>query len=396
MRFKEPLLLALAAMLLQQSFTTMSRNVVPLVAPVAVKALDISPALVGVYAAIASGAAIVTTLGCGGFILRYGALRMSQTGLLLMSAGLAGGATGLLPLLAAAGVPLGVGSAVATPSSSHLLARFSPPRYAPLIFSIKQTGVPAGLMMAGILTPFLVGLVGWQGALAAMAALCVATALLLQPLRARFDDDRDPGRKPSPADIRATLAAVLSDPRLRALALACFAFVGLQSAFSNFLVLSLTEGLGYGLTTAGSIFALAMAVAVPARILWGWAGSRYTTPRRLLALLGVTMAAAATVAALFTPAWPLPAVAAVAIVLSATAVSWHGVLLAEVARLAPPGKVGATTGGVLSFGDMGSAAMPLLFGGILAATGSYGWGFAAAALAPLAAGLTLLRRGGRD
>ena len=37
---------------------------------------------------------------------------------------------------------IGIGSSVSTPASSHLLARYSPPKYAPLIFSVKQTGVP--------------------------------------------------------------------------------------------------------------------------------------------------------------------------------------------------------------------------------------------------------------
>ena len=36
--------------------------------------------------------------------------------------------------------------------------------------------------------------------------------------------------------------------------------------------------------------------------------------------------------------------------MSLTAVSWHGVLLAEVARLAPAGRIGSTTGAVLAFG----------------------------------------------
>ena len=42
--------------------------------------------------------------------------------------------------------------------------------------------------------------------------------------------------------------------------------------------------------------------------------------------------------------------------------SWHGVLLAEVARLAPVGEAGRITGGVLAFGAVGQIIFPLMFG----------------------------------
>jgi hypothetical protein len=82
----------------------------------------------------------------------------------------------------------------------------------------------------------------------------------------------------------------------------------------------------------------------------------------------------------------------VAVVYTATAFSWHGVLLAEVARLAPAGRVGATTGGVIVF-IMGSATLyPLLFAAILAVSGSYGAGYLIAAIPALIVGVGLLRR----
>ena len=71
------------------------------------------------------------------------------------------------------------------------------------------------------------------------------------------------------------------------------------------------------------------------------------------------MAVAAALTAFIDPAWPTWVAAVIATLLSATAVSWHGVLLAEVARLSPPGRIGATTGAVLAFGDAGA----LLSGG---------------------------------
>jgi nitrate/nitrite transporter NarK len=379
-------------MLVQQTFATMGRSTVPLIAAAIVADLRVDPALVGVYLAISSVAGFVTTLGCGGFILRYGALRMTQVGMLALGAGLALTSLGWLPLFAAGALIGGLGQAVSTPSSSHLLGRLSPRRLAPLVFSIKQTGVPAGLMLAGVVAPMLVAAADWRTALLVIAGLCIASVVALQPLRARFDVDRNPEQPLSPADIRANVATVLRDPALRIMCLAMFSFVGLQSLFTGFFVLYLVRGLGYDLERAGLVFAVAVAVAVPARIGWGWLATRLIKPATLLSVLGVGMAGAAALTALIDPAWPTWAVTLIATALSATAVSWHGVLLAEVARLSPPGRIGATTGAVLACGDAGSLVLPLLFSAALALTGGYATGFLIGAMLALGVGLRGLRR----
>ena len=78
-------------------------------------------------------------------------------------------------------------------------------------------------------------------------------------------------------------------------------------------------------------------------------------------------------------------------VLSATAMSWHGILLSETARLAPAGRVGAVTGGVLSFGQIGAFLGPSAFSLLLHLTGGYGAGWAVCAIPALWVGISLLR-----
>ena len=97
--------------------------------------------------------AIIAAVGCCSFILRYGALRISQMTLLLMGGSLVVIATGYLWLYPLAAILLGA-AAVSTPASSHILARVCPPRLAPVIFSVKQTGVPVGALIGGFLIPF--------------------------------------------------------------------------------------------------------------------------------------------------------------------------------------------------------------------------------------------------
>ena len=60
--------------------------------------------------------------------------------------------------------------------------------------------------------------------------------------------------------------------------------------------------------------------------------------------------------------------------------SWHGILLAETARLSPEGNVGGITGGVLAFTSIAMMVYPAIYGTLLALTDSYGLGFTFAAV----------------
>jgi nitrate/nitrite transporter NarK len=130
---------------------------------------------------------------------------------------------------------------------------------------------------------------------------------------------------------------------------------------------------------------------VPGRIFWGWLGSGRVDPVVVMCWLALGMAGGSALMALLGASWPLVLIGVVATILSATVMSWHGVLLAEAARLAPPGQRGAATGGVLSFGQLGGLLLPLVYSGVLLAGGGYGLGFAACGVPALVVGLVLLR-----
>jgi len=66
------------------------------------------------------------------------------------------------------------------------------------------------------------------------------------------------------------------------------------------------------------------------------------------------------------------AIGLVGAVLSANAMSRHGILLSETARLAPFGSAGAVMGGVFSFGQIGAFLSPPAFPLLLGLTGGYG------------------------
>jgi hypothetical protein len=71
-------------------------------------------------------------------------------------------------------------------------------------------------------------------------------------------------------------------------------------------------------------------------------------------------------------------------------VGWNGVFLAELTRLAPPGRIGEVTGGSSFFTFLGVVVTPPLFHLVLGLTSSYGATYALLGLPALAAGLVLL------
>jgi hypothetical protein len=76
-------------MFLQQTFASVGKVLPAVVAPLVIAEFDADPAYVGVYYGVAAAASLVAQMGCGSFIVRYGALRMSQVALVLLGGGIA-------------------------------------------------------------------------------------------------------------------------------------------------------------------------------------------------------------------------------------------------------------------------------------------------------------------
>ena len=381
--------IALSFMFIQQSFVTIGKVLPAVIAPPILLELKIDPSWLGVYVGIIAAVSLAVQAGCGSVIVRYGALRISQVTLLVTSVGLVLAMPGLIVLMVLSAIAIGI-SASSTPASSHLLGKYAPAKYAPLIFSIKQTAVPVGLLIAGLAGPILTDFYGWRSALMSVAGGCVLFAIVLELMRNKFDDDRDSTRKFQLSDFKGTIGLVLRQSELRSLALGCFAFVGLQTTFIAYFVIYLTE-LGFSLIEAGTVFSLATAVAIPGRIFWGWISSSFVNPRVMLGLLAISMFVTVSFTGMFSAHWASWLIVFVSASVSATVFSWHGVTLAEAARLAPSSMRGAVTGGVLSFGQFGGLVLPLIYSLCLSITGSYQLGFFVCGVPALAVGVLLLQ-----
>ena len=383
--------MTLAITLAVQAMVSMALLTLPVMAPVVASALGVSAALVGVYVALVYAGAMTASLAAGTAVARFGAIRVSQAGLVLCAAGLALCAIPHPAASAVGAVLIGLGYGPITPASSHLLSQTTPAHRMSLVFSVKQTGVPLGGMLAGALVPSLMLLLGWQGALVVSAAASLVCALIAQPLRAHLDADRQTDKPMALGNLAQPIRLVLAHPALKMLAACSFVFSMAQLSLTTYLVTYLAETLAYGLVAAGLALSIAQLGGVAGRILWGWVADRGMGARRMLALLAAVMALSSAATALLSPALPQWLVLAVLVVFGASAIGWNGVYLAEVARQAPPGLAGVATGGTLAFTFFGVVLGPPVFGALSGVFQTYRAGYLALAVPTALCCVALLR-----
>lgn len=382
--------LPLVITLLVQALVSMAATTVPVFAPAAAKDIGISAVYVGVYVGLIYASSTISSLFSGNFILKYGAVRISQLCLFCSALGLAMTASAFPPAVILGALVIGIGYGPTTPASSHILARTTPMHLLSFVFSLKQTGVPLGGAMAGAIVPTLVLFLGWQTAALAVAVACLGLALAAQPFRTKLDNDRQKNQCLDCKGAVEPLKLALSDRRIRQLTITSFFFAGMQLCLISYLVTFLAKDLGMTLIRAGLVLSTAQTAGVIGRIVWGALTDRYGRPRAMLAFLGFGMSLGAATTALFSPSWPFAALILVSIGFGATAIGWNGVYLAEVARLAPPGLAGMATGGTLFFTFLGVVVGPPVFGAIVQSTGSFPTGYIVFAVATAMSGLVML------
>ncbi len=147
-----------------------------------------------------------------------------------------------------------------------------------------------------------------------------------------------------------------------------------------YLVTFLVQVVGLDLVAAGAVLASAQLAGVAGRIVWGAVSGNLMSARWLLFLLGAVMVGASVVIASFGPGTPGWLLYGAATAFGASAIGWNGVMLAELARIAPPGLAGVATGGSIFVTFAGVVISPALFSALVAGGFGYGAGFVMLAL----------------
>ncbi|WP_137179639.1 MFS transporter [Roseomonas sp. AR75] len=360
---------------------------VPVLAPAIAAETGLPASLAGFHTALAYAGTLVSAPLTGPLVRRHGGVRVLQCGLLVVGCGIALATIGQPWALALSAFVAGMGHGPITPGSSHLIAARTPPRRRALVFSLKQAGVPAGAMMVAAVAPAAAAIGGWRAGVLTIATAAFLVAACLQPLRAGLDSGRDRGAGAGGLGALAREASgsvwmLRRDAALRHLTLMSCGFGVAQFCFLTFFVVFQVATLGTPLAEAGLRLALAQAAGVVGRIAWALLADRHGA-RPVLLACGLLAAMAGLVLAASGPGWPVLPVVLAGIVMGATAVGWNGVMLAEAARIAPPGQVGAATAALSFAFGVTMLVAPPAFTGLVALTGGYSAGFLLCVVATL-------------
>jgi len=368
------------------AFTTLVMTVasmailwIPAIAPAVAADIGVSPSLVGYQFTLAYLGAMVSILFTGPLVQRLGAWRTSQTSLAFLACGHLIMMIGEPALMALGSLTTGLGYGLMNPPALELLNRVASAGNRNLVFSIRFTGVPLGGVLASLIGPPLAVEFGWHPTMLVVGGLGTVLFLAMQPFRAKWDANRDPGVRII-RDPFAGLRLVLRDTALRCLAFTGLCFAGIQLSLTSFTVTVLVEEVGWTLVSAGVALSCVQVAGVIGRVGWGVVADRLRASTAVLIFIGVTNVIGAAIASQLSADWPQLTVLVFFFLFGIVAVGWNGVFASEAARISPEGRVSHATGGVLFVTFSGVLAGPVVFSTVFAVSGTYSATFAAMAL----------------
>ena len=378
-----------AATVAVQVAIVMASLTVPVLASAIAPAVGVPSIWVGYYSALIYGFAALSSFATPRLFRRWGGIRLHQ-GMVVMVA------VALLVLLpafpaafAASGIILGLAYGPMNPASTVLLARYTPSHLRSRIFSFKQTAVPIGGALAGLVTPLAAAALGWRGAIAVIAAVCLALSALIAPWRAAIDNDGPSHDRDLSPKLWLPLRLIAENPGIRSVTVAAFAFGSLQFSFVAVFPTVLAH-VGWSTTDAGRAMSVALIVGVILRVPWGTLADKIGS-RPILAAMGAMMSLASFAACFLGAGWSGVEVALLAALFGLSAFCWSGISVAEAVRHVPPALVPEASAGIIGVTFFGALAGPTLFSTVAALAGTVAPAFAIlGALAVLGVALLLL------
>jgi len=155
----------LAAATLIQIVATAGVLALTAIAPTVAADLGIGSYWIGYQISLIYASGMFSSAIAGTLVQRFGPIRIEQVALICFVIGFAGIATANIPLIVVASLFIGIGYGLNNPASSEMLSRVTPHAKRNVVFSLKQSGVPLGGILASFAFPFLSRYVDWHLAL---------------------------------------------------------------------------------------------------------------------------------------------------------------------------------------------------------------------------------------
>lgn len=360
----------LLATTIVQTFTTWANLVFTPAATVLAREFELPATAIGYQVGLVLFSAMCCSLIAGSITIAIGARLTLQLALLISGTGAIVSTFGGLSGLICGSVLIGLGYGLTNPPSAVLLARATSVHNRGLIFSLKQSGVPLGGVLAAIATPFLTETFDWRVAAYAVGGVCLVSLVLIRILGLRWGP-KGKFRPASQFKISASLKAVLQSKPLSYLTFAAMAFVSVQMCVMTFVSPFLVEELGFTLIAAGVFLATAQIGGTLGRPFWGSVADRIGYNALTMRIIGAIMTVCLLLVLGLSSEVPAIWLYGLFFCLGASAIGWNGIFLAEIADVAGPDKTSQAVSGAAFFTFMAGVVAPSLFALVKDWTGSY-------------------------
>ena len=236
---------------------------------------------------------------------------------------------------------------------------------------IKQTGVPSGGVLAAILAPSLVLLIGWRGSLAALGVINFAFGFLFAWL---WREPTTPGSESGACEKQpmARRRPLIFGHCCRSVAPPRSILIG-QMALITYVPLYLKDVMGYSSYWASQALALTQAGAMVGRVGWGVASDRLFGGRRKSVLIVIGFMSVLLIGALsFMNRESSYILLMLILFLSGVSlVGYQGVSYALIGEISGPARAGAGLGMMITINAAAATLGTPVFGHIVDRTGSY-------------------------
>ena len=335
-------------------------------APALERSLSLSHAGFGLLIAAYYAALLICALPAGWVVDRLGLrwVLIAAHGLMAMGMALLAWAPGA-PAVALALFVCGIGYALINPATARAVLLWFPVRGRATAMSVKQTGVPAGGMIAAFVAAYVLD--AWREAALAFAAMTLLAGIVFVVLKI--------GLVPGTAVRIKDLRALLRRRMLVAFNAGACLYAAAQGAFFAYLVLFVTDISGNA-AYAAICLAAAHAASAIGRVGWGLLSDLLPGANRRVCV--VACGAAAAVGVVLLPAaagLSAPtALVALAMLLGATLGAYAGLTQTAAVEAVEPPLAGAAIGYNMLFTTLGLILGPPGFGAIVEASGyAPGW-----------------------
>ena len=235
---------------------------------------------------------------------------------------------------------------------------------------IKQTGVPSGGVLAAILAPSLVLLIGWRGSLAALGIINFAFGFLFsllwrEPVSASIDAD--------PAKSTDASLPPLNVWALLPISCATAIYLIGQMALITYVPLYLKDVMGYSPYWASQALALTQAGAMVGRVGWGVASDRLFGGRRKIVLIVIGLLSVLLLGALgfMDRESSYLLLLSVLFLAGVSLVGYQGVSYALIGEISGKARTGAGLGMMITINAAAATIGTPVFGYIVDQSGSY-------------------------